>query len=344
MESGEVRLNGSDYDTINYIGSLSANLNVFGMATLEDAPFRNVSDKSADGFEDLRTFFWKEDLWCLASARRNADDTNTMALLKISGNRIAESYLLESPLGASREKNWMPFVSDGKLHAIHTMNPLTIVEINEHGATVSLRKTLKVPKDLLGSSQLVRWKDGWLCVVHERSRGKKRLYKHRFVYFDPGWEAMLSEPFYWKEYGVEFCCGLAVHDGIVAVGFGVNDSEAIIAQFNEIDIDRLLEWGWGWNLWPPFAGCISMLIEGLRHPASPWRIRRRPDLPCSQTLAGLLVRVASGKVRKCAIRWIDLRAVHHNAERVVSTIEHLVHHRLDVVSLSRLIVLAEFGA
>jgi hypothetical protein len=43
------------------------------------------------------------------------------------------------------------------------------------------------------------------------------------------------------EYGVEFCCGLAVHDGIVAVGLGVNDSEAIIAQFNETDIDRLLE-------------------------------------------------------------------------------------------------------
>jgi hypothetical protein len=243
MESGDVRLNGPDYDTINYIGSLSANLNVLGMNTLEDAAFRHVSDKSADGFEDLRTFFWKEDLWCLASARRNADDTNTMALLKISGSRVSESYLLESPFGSSREKNWMPFVSDGKLHAIHTMNPLTIVEINERGATVLLRKPLQVPKDLLGSSQLVRWRDGWLCVVHERSRGKKHLYKHRFVYFDPSWEAMLSEPFYWKEYGVEFCCGLAVHDGIVAVGFGVNDSEAIIAQFNELDIDRLLEWG-----------------------------------------------------------------------------------------------------
>jgi hypothetical protein len=39
---------------------------------------------------------------------------------------------------------------------------------------------------------------------------------------------------------VEFCCGLAVHNGTVAVGLGVNDSEAIIAQFNETDIDRLL--------------------------------------------------------------------------------------------------------
>jgi predicted GH43/DUF377 family glycosyl hydrolase len=242
-ESGDVRLNGADYDTVNYIGHLSANLNVLGMNRLEDVAFRRASNKSADGFEDLRTFFWKDDLWSLASARSNADDTNTMALLRIAGNRVAESYLLESPLGFSREKNWMPFVSDGKLHAIHTMNPLTIVEINERGATVSLSKPLKIPKDLLGSSQLVRWKDGWLCVVHERRRGKKHLYKHRFVYFDSGWQPTLSEPFYWKEYGVEFCCGLAVHDGIVAVGFGVNDSEAIIAQFNEADIEQLLEWG-----------------------------------------------------------------------------------------------------
>ena len=243
MESGGVRLNGEDYDTINYIGSLSVDLNVLGIDTLEDAAFRQASGKSADGFEDLRTFFWKDELWCLGSARSNSDDTNTMALLKISGSRVVESYLLESPLGSSREKNWMPFVSDGKLHAVHTMNPLTIVEINEGGATVSLRKPLNVPKGLLGSSQLVRWNDGWLCVVHERSRGKKHLYKHRFVYFDSTWDAVLSEPFYWKEYGVEFCCGLAVHDGIVAVGLGVNDSEAIIAQFNEIDIGRLLDLG-----------------------------------------------------------------------------------------------------
>ena len=135
----------------------------------------------------------------------------------------------------------MPFVSDGKLCAIHTMNPLTIVEISERGATVSLQKSLKVPKDLLGSSQLVQWKDGWLCIVHERSRGKRHLYKHRFVYFDRSWNVAISEPFYWKEYGVEFCCGLAVHDGTVAVGIGVNDSEAIIAQFDETDIDGLLE-------------------------------------------------------------------------------------------------------
>ncbi|MFL9867944.1 hypothetical protein PQR67_27535 [Paraburkholderia fungorum] len=240
MESGGVKLHGQDYDTINYIGSLSTSLGALSMSALEDSDFRSVAGKSGDGFEDLRTFFWKEGLWCLGSARSNSGDMNTMALQKIAGERVVESYLIESPFGSSREKNWMPFVSDGKLFAVHTMNPLTIVEINEHGATVSLRKPLKVPKGLLGSSQLVEWKDGWLCVVHERSRGKRHLYKHRFVYFDRSWNVVLSEPFYWKEYGVEFCCGLAVHDGTVAIGFGVNDSEAIIAQFNATDIDRLL--------------------------------------------------------------------------------------------------------
>jgi hypothetical protein len=240
MESGGVMLHGEGYDTINYIGSLSASLGILSMNTLEDGAFRKAS-AGGDGFEDLRTFFWKEELWCLGSARSNAADTNTMALQKIAGSSVVESYLIESPVGSSREKNWMPFVSDGKLRAIHTMNPLTIVEISERGATVSLRKPLKVPKNLLGSSQLVQWKDGWLCIVHERSRGKRHLYKHRFAYFDRSWDVAISEPFYWKEYGVEFCCGLAIHDGTVAVGIGVNDSEAIIAQFNEADIDRLLE-------------------------------------------------------------------------------------------------------
>ena len=240
LESGGVKLHGDGYDTINYIGNLTTSLGILGLSFLEDAAFRHAS-VGRDGFEDLRTFFWKESLWCLGSARSNSDDTNTMALQKISGSSVVESYLIQSPFGSSREKNWMPFVSDGKLCAIHTMNPLTIVEISERGATVSLQKPLKVPKDLLGSSQLVPWKDGWLCIVHERSRGKRHLYKHRFVYFDRSWDVAISEPFYWKEYGVEFCCGLAVHDGTVAVGIGVNDSEAIIAQFEEADIDGLLE-------------------------------------------------------------------------------------------------------
>jgi len=243
LGSGGVQLHSENYDTHNFIGRLSTNLRVLSMSALEDTAARQASARSGDGFEDLRTFFWKEDLWCLGSARSNAENTNTIALLKISGNRVVESHLIESPLALSREKNWMPFVSDGKLHAIHTMNPLTILEISESAATVSLRKPLKAPKGLLGSSQLVAWKEGWLCVVHERSRGKRYLYKHRFVYFDRNWNAAFSEPFYWKEYGVEFCCGMAIHDGTVTVGFGVNDGEAIIAQFNEMDIERLIEPG-----------------------------------------------------------------------------------------------------
>ncbi|WGS52901.1 hypothetical protein LFL96_32525 [Paraburkholderia sp. D15] len=235
----EVKLHGAGYDTVNYVGSLSTSLNVLSMDSLEDTAFRQGST-AADGFEDLRTFFWKGDLWCLGSARSNSDDTNTMALQKLSGNRVVESYLIASPFGWTREKNWMPFVADGKLCAIHTMNPLTIVEISEQGATVMLRKPLKVSKNLLGSSQLVPWRNGWLCVVHERSRGKRHLYKHRFVHFDSEWRVTLSEPFYWVEYGVEFCCGLAVHDATVAVGLSVNDSQAIVAQFEQSDIDRLL--------------------------------------------------------------------------------------------------------
>jgi len=239
VETGGVKLHGDGYDTRNYIGTLSTGLSVSALTAIDDTAARQSSAACVDGFEDLRVFFWKDALWCLSSARNNANDSNTMALQKLDGHRIAETHLIQSPLGFSREKNWMPFVSGGKLFAVHTMNPLTIVEINESGATVTLEKPLRIPKNLLGSSQLVEWKDGWLCVVHERSRGKKHLYKHRFVYFDRDWNVSLSEPFFWREYGVEFCCGLAIHDTTIAVGFGGNDSEAIVAQFDDSDVAAL---------------------------------------------------------------------------------------------------------
>jgi hypothetical protein len=74
---------------------------------------------------------------------------------------------------------------------------------------------------------------------------------------------------------------------------------------------------------------------------SPSPSKRRPDPQRNQMLAGLVVQVARSEARKCTVRRVDWRAIHHNTERIVSAIEHVVHHGLDVVRLSRLIETAQ---
>jgi len=74
---------------------------------------------------------------------------------------------------------------------------------------------------------------------------------------------------------------------------------------------------------------------------SPSPSKRRPDPQRNQMLAGLVVQVARSEARKCTVRRVDWRAIHHNTESIVSAIEHVVHHGLDVVRLSRLIETAQ---
>jgi hypothetical protein len=106
-----------------------------------------------------------------------------------------------------------------------------------------------------GGSQLIPYEGGYIAVVHEvysvarealgansllgffpqPARGpiaykSNIVYMHRFVRFDDKLTtATLGAPFYFEDYQIEFCAGLAHFAGKYVLSYGVNDKFARIA-------------------------------------------------------------------------------------------------------------------
>lgn len=88
---------------------------------------------------------------------------------------------------------------------------------------------------LRGGSQLVRVSDGWLCVVHDVTwhGGGARVYLHRFVLLSTDLEIVsMTDPFYFRRLGIEFCAGLACDGDRLVASFSVEDRQACLGVFS----------------------------------------------------------------------------------------------------------------
>jgi len=92
---------------------------------------------------------------------------------------------------------------------------------------------------LRGGSQVIRWRDGWLAVVHDvrprdTKHGRMNEYRHRFVRWDDSLVApWVSEPFRLgdDELGLEFCAGLAIGSSdTVVLSTGIADDRAELIE------------------------------------------------------------------------------------------------------------------
>jgi len=123
------------------------------------------------------------------------------------------------------QKNWMP-ISGKDRSWVYTCDP-TIVIAMEDGKIrqCSSNRPNVCLSDLRGGSQVVPYRDGWLCLAHEVAHIPERVYLHRFVVFDAAFKIeAISDPFYFaRRDGVEFCAGLAWDRGLLVASFGTND-------------------------------------------------------------------------------------------------------------------------
>ena len=201
------------------------------------------------GFEDLRPFVWRDELWCIAGVRElSHEGWYEQVLARIDertpgGSRLADWRVLR-PAGPRRhEKNWMPRVAGDTLHFIYLCDPTRLVD--DQVRTVAETIAPIMAEQFRGGSQAIAFDGGWLVLVHEaRVREGQRQYRHRFVWFDDTSKLRrVSRPFFFCKHGVEFAAGLAWHpDGKrLVVTYGVDDAEAWIATVESDDIRHVLQ-------------------------------------------------------------------------------------------------------
>ena len=244
--------NGAPIHTRNFLLRLDSALNT--QSSTEILPPVGMPEPSFElvkGFEDMRLFAWRGELWCSSTIRElTAQGWPQQVLARIDQSAPGDSRLTDwrvlRPEGPQRdEKNWMPIVDDDRLQFIYLCDPTRILD--EQARKVAETVPPIMAEHFRGGSQAVAFDGGWLAVIHEARMKEiasgKRYYHHRFVWLD---EARVlrrvSRAFYFHKKAIEFAAGLAWHpDGKrLIVSFSVEDRESWIATVDAGEVRSAL--------------------------------------------------------------------------------------------------------
>jgi glycosyltransferase involved in cell wall biosynthesis len=244
--------NGAPVHTRNFLLRLTDELDV--QSSAEILPPADMPEPACGlvlGFEDLRLFAWRGELWCSACVRELTPEGWCEQVLARIDDRGPEACRLTDwrvlhPEGLRvHEKNWMPRVSGETLQFIYSCDPSRLVD--EQARTIAETTPAIAAKRFRGGTQAIAFDGGWLVLIHEvqwRPADQRRFYQHRFVWFDEtSTLRRVSRPFFFHKKGVEFAGGLAWHpDGKrLLVSYSVADSEAWIATVDAAEVRRVLE-------------------------------------------------------------------------------------------------------
>jgi len=235
----------------NWLFHLDRDLRTLGVDRVADHDVVAGDARAKNGLEDGRLFYWRGDWWLVASAVQFRNDTNysTVCICRLDGdNRIVSPHFIESPLGMEWEKNWMPVIDGDGLKLVYRISPLQIVAPGDDWQPDlrSLGEYRPGIQDWSGSSQLIEYRDGWLCVVHKRVLEKKRVYyQHAFVELSRDFKILrVSRPWYFDAPTVEFCAGLCLAGDSAILSYGHMDREARLLKLPLSIVENLLTDCW----------------------------------------------------------------------------------------------------
>ncbi len=210
------------------------------------------------GLEDGRLVEWDNKLF-LTGVRRDTT-TNGQGRMELSELLISDSNVTEisrqripapSPNDSYCEKNWMPIIDKPYCYVKWT-NPTEVVEYSpttKECNTIFLSKYQNLnTKDLRGGSQVIKYGNYYLAIVHEvalfssETSRKNAIYTHRFVVWDDNWNLVdMSEDFSFMDGKLEFSCGLTYYNNSFLISFGFQDNAAFILSVPESLIKNLLK-------------------------------------------------------------------------------------------------------
>ncbi len=243
---------GVPFQTRNFLLRLDDKLNIqTSVEILPPADLLKPAYGEDTGFQDLRLFAWRGELWCVATFRElTPEGWHEQVLARIDDRgpgpcRLTDWRVLQPEGPRRHEKNWMPRVDGEKLQFIYLCDPTRVLD--EQARTIVENTPAITAEQFRGGSQAIAFDGGWLTLIHEvlwwPSVGR-RSYQHRFVWFDETSKLRgVSRPFFLQKKGVEFAAGLAWHpdENRLLVSYGVGDAEAWIATVEVEDVRRVLE-------------------------------------------------------------------------------------------------------
>jgi len=231
--------------TTNYIAKLDKNLDITWHKKIDTSMLDVRPIWEFVGLEDVRLVRWNDKLYATGVRRdttTNGQGRMELSTLQMTDNHIKEVERWRIPAPGANdtycEKNWMPIL-DMPYHYVKWSNPLEIVKVDPVSKTceVVLTKQQNIPYYYRGGSQVIKMGKYWVCLPHIvylfRSEADKKdaIYRHGFIVWDEEWNLVkYTAPFSFMDADVEFCCGMAHHDGKILITFGYSDNAAFIVS------------------------------------------------------------------------------------------------------------------
>ncbi|HEY2809974.1 MAG TPA: hypothetical protein VGJ00_01080 [Rhabdochlamydiaceae bacterium] len=210
---------------------------------IEDLPRKRICTFNIEGLDDCRIFNFQDSIWFSCCA----GDTNPFGnfqivlcqLFPLTNEpviKVKQLTPLKGPDPNRCEKNWLPFVKDGKIHLIYSFDPFVIVipDINSGECQSIVYDQQKFDfTHFRGSAAPIAFEGGYLLLVHEvvLNDDFSRCYLHRFLFLnDELTITKISTPFFFNHQGVEYCCGMTLdHFGQqLIIPIGIEDREAYL--------------------------------------------------------------------------------------------------------------------
>lgn len=244
--------------TYNYLCELDDDLKISAWSWIDTSELDVKPIWEFIGLEDGRLIVW-DNKFFICGVRRDTTTNGVgrmeLSELLIDGNSVKEIKRTRIP-GPSPditycEKNWMP-IMDQPYHFVKWTNPTEVVRFDPNTLkteTVHTRETVKLPThDLRGGSQVIPYKDHYICITHEvglyqtQTDRKDGYYWHRCVIWDRNFNLIrVSEPFTFMDGKIEFCVGITEYGDDFLITFGFLDNAAYIMQIPKSRMDKILE-------------------------------------------------------------------------------------------------------
>jgi hypothetical protein len=248
--------------TKNAVVYLDAQYNQIGNPYLlvEDCMF---FDKNIEGLEDVRIFYFQNDLYMIASSKNITNNDNIDLVIgkySITDKKIHDVSPIKSHNNSRCEKNWI-FIPEtaeleyagakGKINFVYGWYPLEIasLEIGDTGYYLTSHTKYNNMPELFsrfrGSSNMVEYNNRYYTVAHFVKYSTPRVYYHSLVIFDKMIKLVeYSAPFYFRQNKIEYCLGFDIKKTnnkiICAFIFSENDSNPglITIPFEHLKITK----------------------------------------------------------------------------------------------------------
>lgn len=237
---------GSDIiHTRNFLLNLNNELKTTGAVELIGSIDQCKYPGRVRGIEDLRLFtpgeFFctclevnKDNIPQMCYGRFTEDGTITKLLPLQVGNKI------------QCEKNWLPFYIKDVLHMIYTVSPLRLYSVNTDTGALTLIKEIDLMPDkhidfFRGSASLIAYKNGWLGTIHQVHHDSRRMYFHRFIWFNNTFtELKYSRVFFFESPNIEFNLSICHSPTGLLIPYSVNDACTKIGTLPYEVLDTLI--------------------------------------------------------------------------------------------------------